>query len=236
MQQDNDLRIEQVPRRGLAGLQRRDIPASAMPYRKGALPYRLDLPSNTRATASSSGYAIVTEWLGRLAAVLAVILFGLVLAAIHKGELVQDSARTIVDNFRLTNDYFSQRADLTAPATARKQLDELATVLADLNTATAADVDHLAALLPDARALLAAGQGDAEIAGQLETVATTLQGSAASLHQISADANTTVSDVNEELTTAIELVNALNAELTRTTNKLALIPEQGAFIPAPGGN
>ncbi|TQC49776.1 hypothetical protein EEB14_07415 [Rhodococcus sp. WS4] len=234
MQQGTDLPDEAYPRRGLAGLQRLDIPASALPYRKGVLPHRLDIPST--ATPSSTGFAVATEWMGRLAAVLAVVLFGLVLAAIHKGELVQDSARTIVDNFRLTNEYFAQRADLTAPATAHRQLDELAGVLAQLNTATAADVEHLAALLPDARALLAAGQGDTQIAGQLETVATTLQGSAASLHQISADANTTVSDVNNELSTAIDLVNALNAELTRTTNKLALIPEQGAFIPAPGGN
>ncbi|GAF48648.1 hypothetical protein [Rhodococcus wratislaviensis] len=234
MQQGTDLPLEAYPRRDLAGLQRFDVPASALPYRRGVVPRRLDIPN--AGTPSSTGFAVVTEWMGRLAAVLAVVLFGLVFAAIHKGQLVQGSARTIVDNFRLTNEYFAQRADLTAPATAHKQLDELAGVLAQLDTATAADVDHLAALLPDARALLAAGRGDTQIAGQLETVATTLQGSAASLHQISADANTTVSEVNDELTTAIDLVNALNAELTRTTNKLTLVPEQGAFIPAPGGN
>lgn len=234
MKMGTDLPDEAYPRRGLAGLQRFDVPASALPYRKGTLPQRPDVP--VTAAAESNGFTVATEWMGRLAAVLALVLFALVLMAIQKGQLVQDSARTIVDNFRITNDYFAQRADLTAPATARKQLDELAGVLADLNTATATDVDHLAALLPDARALLAAGQGDTAIAGQLEDVATTLQGSAASLHQISADANTTVSDVNNELTTAIDLVNQLNSELTRTTNKLALIPAQDALIPAPGGN
>lgn len=234
MQQGTDIPGEAYPRRGLAGLQRFDVPASALPYRKGVVPQRPDVP--VTAAASSNGFTVATEWMGRLAAVLAIILFGLVLMAINKGQQVQDSARTIVDNFRITNDYFAQRADMTAPATARRQLDELAGVLANLNTATATDVDHLAALLPDARALLAAGQGDSTIAVQLEGVATTLQGSAASLHQISADANTTVSDVNNELTTAIDLVNQLNSELTRTTNKLALIPAQDAIIPAPGGN
>ncbi|MFE7420114.1 hypothetical protein [Rhodococcus sp. NPDC057529] len=233
MKMGTDLPDEAYPRRGLARFQRFDVPASALPYRKGVIPQRPDVPMTV---AADNGFTVATEWMGRLAAVLALILFALVLMAIHKGKLVQDSARTIVDNFRTTNEYFAQRADLTAPATARRQLDELAGVLADLNTATATDVDHLAALLPDARALLAAGQGDTAIAGQLEGVATTLQGSAASLHQISADANTTVSAVNNELATAIDLVNQLNGELTRTTNKLALIPAQDAIIPAPGGN
>ncbi|MFC0450361.1 hypothetical protein [Rhodococcus jostii] len=234
MKMGTDLPDEAYPRRGLARFQRFDVPASALPYRKGVIPQRPDVPAT--AVAGSNGFTVATEWMGRLAAVLALVLFALVLMAIHKGQLVQDSARTIVDNFRTTNGYFADRADLTAPATARKQLDELAGVLADLNTATATDVDHLAALLPDARALLAAGQGDTAIAGQLEGVATTLQGSAASLHQISGDANTTVSAVDNELTTAIDLVNQLNRELTRTTNKLALIPAQDAIIPAPGGN
>ncbi len=197
-------------------------PASALPSRKGVLPQRLDVP--VTASPGSTGFTVVTEWMGRLAAALALVLFGLVLITIHKGQLVQDSARTIVDNFRLTNDYFAQRADMTAPATARRQLDELAVVLTKLNAATATDVEHLAALLPDAQALLAAGQGDTAIAGQLRTVVEALQGSAASLHQISADADATVSDVDNELTTAIDLVHQLNNELTRTTNKLALIP------------
>lgn len=234
MKMGTDGQAEAYSRRGLAGHQRFDVPASALPYRKGVLPQRLDVPMT--AAPGSTGFAQVTEWMGRLAAALALVLFGLVLITIHKGHLVQDSARTIVDNFRLTNDYFAQRADMTAPATARRQLDELAEVLAKLNTATATDVEHLAALLPNARTLLAAGQGDTAIAGQLRTVAHALQGSAASLHQISAAADSTVSDVDHELTTAIELVHQLNSELTRTTNKLALIPAQDAFIPAPGGN
>lgn len=231
MQQGNTLSPASLSRRGLAGYQRFDIPTSALPERKSppTHPPGASGPTQTR-------YAVVTEWCGRAAAVTAVVLFGMVLLTIHKGLLVQDSARTVVDNFRVTNEFFAQRADLTAPATARKQLDELNGVLAQLNSAAATDVDHLAALLPNAQALVAAGQGDTQIAGQLESVATTLQGSAASLHQVSSDANTTVSTVNDELTRALDLTTQLNSELTRTANKLALVPASDAFIPAPEGN
>ncbi|MEU2006777.1 hypothetical protein ACH47B_37135 [Rhodococcus sp. NPDC019627] len=210
-----------------------DGPAASPRWRKVALRRRTDVPTSMIST--SSGYAVATEWLGRVAAVLAIVLFAMVMMTIHKGLQVQDSARSTVDNFRITNEFFSQRTDMTAPATARAQLDELTGILTQLNTAAAADVDHLAALLPDAQALVAAGQGDTQIAQQLETVATTLQGSAASLHEISANANTTVSSVDGELSQAIDLVNQLNAELTRTNNKLALVPAQDALIPAPTG-
>ena len=194
------------------------------------------MPTGSAPPPSTGGFATATEWFGRLAAVMATVLFVLVMVAIHKGLLVQDSARTIVNNFRDTNQMFADRADLSAPATARKQLDELKAILTGLNAATAADVDHLEALLPNAAALLAAGQGDSNIASQLETVATTLSGSASSLHQISAEADTTVSDVNAGLSQALDLVGQLNAELSRTTDKLAPLPAQNALIPAPGGN
>jgi len=233
MQQDNGTGPTTTLRRRLKEHQRHDVPSSAWPPRAGASPYRSDASRN--ADAGAGGLAVTTEWVGRLAAVMAAILFALVLVSIHKGLVVKNSSRSIVDNFRRTNELFDQRADLTAPATARKQLDELKDVLTQLNTATATDVDHLAGLLPNADRLLAAGRGDTHIAGQLQTVATTLQGSAASLHQIAADANTTVSDVDNALATAIDLMNQLNSELTRTTNKVAPIPAQDALIPTPGG-
>ncbi len=166
MQQRNDLPPDAFPPRGLTRYQRFDVPAAALPYRKGTKPHRPDVL--VPAIPDATGFSVATEWLGRLAAVIAVVLFALVVASIHKGLQVQHSARTVVDNFRLTNDFFAQRADLTAPATARKQLDELTGVLTQLNIATATDVDHLDALLPNARTLLAAGQGDTQIAGQLE--------------------------------------------------------------------
>nr|BAF48513.1 hypothetical protein [Rhodococcus erythropolis] len=229
MQIEND-----IPRQGRASFRRLDSLPTARQREKGKLPRRSDIPASS--IPGSTGFAIATEWLGRVAAAMAVILFVLVMMSIHKGLLVQHSARTLVNNFRDTNQMFTDRADLTAPATARKQLDELKGILTQLNSATATDVDHLAALLPNMEALLSAGQGDTQIANQLQTVATTLEGSAGSLRQISSAANTTVSQVNDELTQVIALVNQLNAELTRTTNKVAPIPAQDALIPAHGGH
>ncbi|MFI5782877.1 hypothetical protein [Nocardia sp. NPDC051570] len=177
----------------------------------------------------------VTKWMGWLAAVLAAVLLALVLVAIQKGLRVQHSAHTVVSDLRTTNQFFSQRADFSAPAAAQRQVEQLEVLLTQLNTTGAADTDQLAGLLPDMRSLLAAGQGDVTIAGRLRTVATTLQGGAASLHRIAADANTTVTGVDDQLAVAIDLVGRLNTELRRTTTKLAPIPAQDAIIPAPGG-
>ncbi|MFD6160040.1 hypothetical protein ACFWF7_29795 [Nocardia sp. NPDC060256] len=190
---------------------------------------------DTTALPAPGDYSVATEWVGRLAAVLAAVLLALVLVSIQKGLDVQHSSRTIVRNFHDTNSYFTERADLTAPATARRQIEQLKTVLTELNTAAAADANQLADVLPDMRSLLTAGQDDASIANQLQTIAQTLQGAAASIHRIAADANSTVTAVNDQLTAAIGLVDQLNAELGRTARKLAPIPEQGGFIPAPGG-
>lgn len=229
--------LETTPKFGAGDLrrfQRYDVPTSGLPAMAGGGPRRrLDIPD--AEIPSTGGFGVATEWLGRLAAVMAIVLFALVLICIHKGKLVQDSARTVVDNFTVTNDMFAERADLTAPATARRQLDELAQVLTRLNEVTAADVDHLGSLLPDAQVLLAAGQGDVAVAGELQTVASTLRDAAGSLNQIASGADETVSAVDGELVKATDLIAQLNAQLTRTTNKLALIPAQDAFIPAPGG-
>lgn len=186
-------------------------------------------------TNESTRFGIATEWVGRCAALVSVILFVLVMMAIHKGLTVQGSSRTVVENFRTTNDFFADRADLTAPAKARQQLDELTGILAALNSSGATAVNSLGALLPDAATLVTAGQGDSRIAAQLETVAATLQNSAASLNRISTEANTTVTDVDSALSDALVLVDALNSELARTTDKLALVPETAPYIPAPEG-
>lgn len=195
-----------------------------------------DNPLPRTAVLTASGrYAVATEWMGRLAAAMAAVLLVLVLISIQKGLDVQHSSRAIVRNFQDTNRYFAERTDLTAPATARQQIEQLKTVLTELNTAAGADADQLAGVLPDMRSLLTAGQDDASIASQLRTIAQTLQGAATSIHRIAADANSTVTAVNNQLTAAIGLVDQLNAELGRTAGKLAPIPPQDGFIPAPGG-
>lgn len=219
-------------------LRRFDVPASALPRRDGVvLVERPDIPPED--VSDANGFTVATEWVGRVAAVMAIVLFALVMIAIQKGLEVQDSARTVVTNFHTANDYFDERADLTAPATARRQLEELQGVLVQLNKQTAIDVEHLGHLLPDMRDLLAAGRGDTRIAKQLQGIATTLQQSAASLQTISSNADQTVSSVDGQLDEAIALVQQLNNELARTTRKLAPIPPQDGIIPPPapaGGN
>jgi hypothetical protein len=187
---------------------------------------RTDVPAS--AVESSGLASIVTEWLGVLAAVIAIVLFVLVGMAIHKGLLVQGSARQIVANFRTTNGYFASRADFNAPTKAKQELQQLRGVLAQLNTATATDVTNLAATMPDVTRLLAAGKGDVSIAGQLLTIGNTLQGSAGSLQQIAVGAYTSVSSVDSLLTSAGSLVNELNAQLAITEQKLALLPATGS--------
>ncbi|MCQ4118314.1 hypothetical protein [Rhodococcus tibetensis] len=163
------------------------------------------------------------------------VLLVLVLIAIQEGLAVRQSTRAIVDNFRQANQYFDERADLAAPARVRKELSDLKIVLAELNAATAADVDQLAAMLPDMRTLVTAGHNDVDIAHQLHGVSSSLQGAAGSLHAISADADAAVVKVNDRLLAALQLADQLNAELERTTVKLAPLPAQGNVIPAPTG-
>ncbi|GGO00741.1 hypothetical protein GCM10011610_70030 [Nocardia rhizosphaerihabitans] len=200
------------------------VPLSALLHRDNAA-VRYPLTRFSRAT----------EWLGRLAAVMSAVLLVLVLMTVRKGLDVQHSTATIVDNFRQANQYFDERADLGSPARARDELLALRTILAELDSATEADVEKLALLLPDLQILVTAGHSDVNIANQLHGVASALQSAAGSLPGIAADANASVASVNDRLLVALDLVDRLNAELQRTTDKLAPIPAQGNLIPAPAG-
>lgn len=186
---------------------------------------RTDVPEE--ALRSSSGVAIATDWAGRLAAVVSIVLFVLVMMAVQKGLAVQQSARQVVQDFHTANDFFAERADFEAAAKAKEQLQRLSGVLGRLNGAAATDVDALAATLPDVADLVAAGRGDVAVAEQLRGVATTLQGSAGSLNQIATDARTSVSQVNSDVAKAIDLVSELNAQLAVTERKLSLLPSTG---------
>lgn len=219
----------------LRGYRRRDVTAAALPHRAGELlRQRPDIPPED--VDDRTGYTVATEWIGRATAVVAVVLFVLVMIAIQKGLDVRDSSDEIVTNFHTANNYFDQRTDLDAPARARSQLEQLREVLADLNRTAEADVNELAGLLPDMRALLAAGQGDTRIAKELDGIATVLKESAGSLRRIAGDADTTVSTVDRRIDQALVLVQELNNELAKSTRKLAPIPAQDGLIPPPGGN
>ncbi|HSV64514.1 MAG TPA: hypothetical protein VLJ59_01230 [Mycobacteriales bacterium] len=182
---------------------------------------------NRRTGSSSSGFAVATEWLGRIAALLSVVLFVLVVLTIGKGLTMQKSAKQIVQDFHTTNGYFASRADLTDVAKVKNQLQVLTGVLAELNRSANVDVTYLAATIPDVQRLLAAGRGDVNIAYQLRGVASTLQQSAASIHNVAANARGTVAAVDTELARAITLVGQLNAQLAITERKLALLPSIG---------
>lgn len=225
MKRRTDVPDSAFPRRGAVPIRRLDARESAFPQRSGKPRRRSDVPPDY--LVGSTGCAVATEWLGRLAAAVAVALFVLVLGAINKGLLVQDSAKEIVRNFHVTNDFFATRADLTAPATARKQLQDLQALLTRLNDATATDVRLLAATLPDVARLLAAGEGDVRIAHQLDSIASVLKGAAGQLHGIAGEANATVSSVDELMAEAVVQVRLLNNELERTTRKLAPLPAAG---------
>lgn len=220
----NDVRASAFPSTGQTLVSRTDLPASAFPSRGGGSG-RGDVPYSY--LTSSTAWAIRTEWLGRLAGLIAVVLMVLVFQAIHKGLVVQKSARGIVTDFHTANGYFDTRANLNDPAKVRQQLVELQGVLTSLNQSTATDVTALSAVLPVVDRLLKAGKGDVQIAADLRDIANTLSGSAGALRSIATDANGTVSQVDAQLSEALHQIDLLNAQLTRTTNKLAILPATG---------
>ncbi|GAA5117550.1 hypothetical protein [Haloechinothrix salitolerans] len=191
---------------------------------------RRDIPPSS--VQGSSRSAIGLEWFARIAAVAAVVLLVLVLGALERGRIVQASAKGIVDDFHTANDFFAERADFGSPATARKQLQELRSVLVKLQNQTEKDVSALSATVPDVQRLLEAGQGDVRIAHRLDSTATVLRGYAADLRQVAVNADDTVSAVNGEVERSIALVVALNNELAEIERKLAAVPAR----PESGGD
>jgi hypothetical protein len=167
------------------------------------------------------------EWLGGLAAVLAVTLTALALLTIYKGRLFQGDVRHIVQDLHTTNDYFASRADFTMTTKARDTVQTLAGVLSDLNKSAAQDVANLAAIMPDVQRLLAAGRGDVNIAQQLQGVGATLQSSATSIRGVANNANSSVAGIDAQLSQALSLVRQLNGQLAITQRKLAILPPLG---------
>ncbi|WP_202033221.1 hypothetical protein [Nocardioides sp. WS12] len=206
---------------------RDDISFSDLPSRgnSGSTNRRYDVPH--KYLAGSTGWAVATEWLGRLAATVAIVLMIMVFHTIHKGLVVQDSADKIVTDFHTANDFFADRADMNAPKKVRKQLQALQRVLAQLDDAAALDVRELSAVLPIVDRLLKAGEGDVRIAKQLKEIATILGGSAGELRAIATKADATVSGVDRQLSEALRQVELLNSQLERTTRKLAILPATG---------
>lgn len=179
---------------------------------------RPDIPSS--AVPGSSRKSIALEWLARLIAVGAIVLFLLTLGLIERGKIVQASADRIVDDFRTANTFFDERADFTAPTTAREQLETLEGTLDRLSDQTVTNVDLLAATAPDVETLLASVEQDVAIAERLERNAVTLRGHAGDLRQVARDADGTVQRIDGELARAMHLVEQLNVELAEIERKI----------------
>ncbi len=188
---------------------------------------RTDIPPG--GLPGSSWSAIALEYLARLCAVAAVVLLALVIVAIHHGRQTKLAGEATTAAFRTLNGLFDTRADFTAPARARQQLQTLNTVLTDLDTTAAADVDLLASTLPDVQRLILAGRGDVTIARELVPVAERLRKAGTDLHEISEDADNTASAANRQVVLANQRIDQLNAQLAQIQRKLALLPA----VPIP---
>jgi len=132
--------------------------------------------------AALSWSAVGLKWIARLTAIAAVVLFALVITAIHRGRLVQASAKDIVATLHTNNGYFDNRVDFTTLGRIHDQVGTLHTVLGDLDRSANEDVDLLDATIPDVARLLEAGRGDVRIAQRLTGVSATLRDAAKDLH------------------------------------------------------
>lgn len=199
---------------------------------------RTDIPAG--ALPGSSWSAIALEHLARLCAIAAVMLLALVVVAIHHGRQTKIAGEQTTAAFRTLNGYFADRANFAAPARARQQLQSLNTVLVDLDTVTAADVDLLVSTLPDVQRLLVAGKGDVWIARELVPVAQRLREAGGDLRAIAKDADHTAAAADRQVVLANQRLNELNDQLARLERKLALLPalpippDIGARSPLPG--
>lgn len=214
---------------GKVMLVRSDVPDSAIPRQLGQLHRRADIRKD--AIAGSSIWAVTTEWLGRIAALMAIFVALQVLEAVNTGQQIQASAATIVDNMKTTNKFFDDRADFTAAARARKQLETLATVLAKLDRSASSSVDILASTLPAIRDVVASVDGNANIAGKLLALGEELRKAAASIRATAQGADSTVKTAGEELKKTIALLDDLNAELAQIERRLAPVPNISGVLP-----
>lgn len=168
--------------------------------------------------------AVGLKWIARLTAVAAVVLFALVLTAIHRGRLVQASTQEVVATLHMNNGYFDHRVDFTTLGRIRDEVRALHTVLGELNRSSDEDVTLLADTIPDVARLLDAARGDVRTAQRLTGVAATLRDSARDLHSITGDADDTVDSVDRRVATTVDLVDRLDRQLSDIDRKLAPLP------------
>lgn len=175
------------------------------------------------------------EWFGRVLAFVGIIMLLLAVITMHRGKVVQRSAKAIVADFHTANDFFATRANFTSPTMVKEQLQTLAQILTDLNKQTIIDVELLGRALPSLTSLVNAGATDVRIAEDVKALGMMLQGVAIRLNSIAADANITVASVIALLTRTIDLVGQLNGQLVSVASKLAILPGTGPNARTPSG-
>ncbi len=169
----------------------------------------------------------VVGWLGRVGALVAVGCLGLALVAVQRGRAVQESSHRIVADVRRGNDLFGP-VDLTSAQQTRPQLEALAQVLGQLGDATHADVELLAQTGAQVRTLAAGGGSDLGIARTLDTTTAAIAADVAGLRDVAVGGEAGAAEAAGLLKTISELVRALNTELARLDNLLAVLPELGS--------
>lgn len=179
--------------------------------------YSGDVPGSGPST-------LFIEWFGRVLAFVGIIMLLLAVITMHRGKVVQRSAKAIIADFQTANGFFATRANFNSPTMVKEQLQTLAQILTDLNKQTIIDVELLGRALPALTSLVNAGDRDVKIAEEVKGLGMMLQGVAIRLNSIAADANVTVSSVIALLTRTIDLVGQLNDQLTSIASKLSILP------------
>jgi hypothetical protein len=162
------------------------------------------------------------RWVARLSAITSIVLFALVLVAIHRERLVHESTNHIVATFRLNNSYFDDRVDFAQTTRIRATAQRLEQTLEQLTAAAADDAALLATILPDTARLLAAAGADLTTARDLAGIADELHTTAGDILGTAGRAQDTVDAVHTRVSSIAALIEALNTELTRIDDKLPL--------------
>lgn len=169
----------------------------------------------------------VLVWFGRACALVAIACFALTVVAIQRGRAVQSGVRRIVATIGATNSLYGS-VDLTSADQTRAQLDTMATALGQLGDATHVDVDLLNRISVQVHTLMSTGNTDLGVSRALAATADAIARNTAGLRDVAVGGEPGAAQAASLLKTTSDLVVAINAELARLGQKLALMPDTGA--------
>lgn len=181
-----------------------------------------DSPAAADPLAAPAWSRTGLRWVARLSAAAAVILFALVLLAVHREALVHRSTDETVATFRLNNGYFDNRVNFAQTDRIRDSSGALGQTLEQLRAAATDDVALLETILPDTTRLLTAARTDLRIARELTGTADALRHTAQNILDTAAHSNNTVASADARLGAIADLVDQLNRRLSDIDRKLPL--------------